>query len=85
MTLSREHGFPFWLGWATLFRGGALAAQGQGEAGIRQIHQGFEIVRATGAKGAWTSALALLARAHEQVGQVEAGLSVLAEALEVVH
>jgi predicted ATPase len=85
MTLSREHGFPFWLGWATLFRGGALAAQGQGEAGIRQIHQGFETVRATGAKGAWTAALALLARAYEQEGQAEAGLSVLAEALEVVH
>ena len=85
MTLCREHGIPFWLGWATLFQGATLTAQGQGEVGIKQIHQGFETLRPTGAKGAWTSALALLARAYEQVGQAEAGLSVLTEALEVVH
>ena len=85
IALCGEHGIPFWLGWATLIRGGALTAQGQGEAGIKQIHQGLETLRPTGARAAWTSALALLARAYEQVGEAEAGLSVLTEALEVVH
>ncbi len=85
ITLSREQGFPFWLGWATLVRGGALAAQGQGETGIRQIHQGLETLRAIRSEVGWTNALSWLARAYEQVGQAEAGLSVLAEALEVVH
>ena len=79
-----SRGFPFWLGCTTILRGGALAAQGQGEAGLRQIHQGLDTIRATGTKAACI-ALALLARAYGKVGQAEAGLSVLAEALELVH
>ncbi len=43
IALSTEHGFPFWLGWATLLRGRVLAVQGQSEAGIRQIHEGLDI------------------------------------------
>src|SRR5262249_39043438 len=83
ITLSREHGFPFWLGWATLFRGGALAAEGEGEAGIKQILWGRGILRASRSEVGCTGALARLAEAYGKVGQAEAGLSILAEALEV--
>jgi predicted ATPase len=85
ITLSREHGFPFWLGWATISRGWALAEQGQGEVGLRQVHQGLDTLQAIRSKVAWTGALSRLARAYEQAGQAQAGLSVLAEALEMVH
>jgi predicted ATPase len=54
VTLSREHEFPFWLGWATLVQSGALTAQGQGEAGSRQIHQGLETLRAIRSEVGWT-------------------------------
>ncbi len=85
ITLSTEQGFPFWLGWGTLIRGVALAAQGQGEAGITQVHQGLDTLRTIRSEVGWPGALARLARAYEQVGQAEAGLGVLAEALDVMH
>ena len=65
-------------------RGWVLSEQGQGEEGILQIHKGLAAFRATGAGIALPFYLALLATAYEKVGQVEEGLSVLAEALAVV-
>jgi TOMM system kinase/cyclase fusion protein len=84
MGLAREHGFVFLLAEATFFRGWALAVQGQEEEGIAQMRQGLAAWRATGAKIGRTSYLALLAEAHEKVGQAEEGLSALAEALALV-
>ncbi|MBI3756744.1 MAG: hypothetical protein HY267_02090 [Deltaproteobacteria bacterium] len=81
VTLATEQGFPNWLAWGTIFRGWALAEQGQGEEGIVQIRQGMAACRAAGAEIAWPYILALLAEVHGKVGQVEEGLSVLAEAL----
>ena len=68
----------------TILRGWALAEQGQGEEGIAQIRQGLAAYRATGAEVVRPYCLALLAEAYGKVGQVEEGLTVLAEALAVV-
>src|SRR5207249_5970346 len=70
--LAREHGFTFRVAQATILRGWALVAQGQGEAGLTQICQGLAALRATGSEtGAY---LILLAAAYGRVGQREAGL-----------
>src|SRR5262249_20776137 len=42
--------FPQWLALGTLLRGWALAAQGQGDAGLAQIHRGLAAWQAPGAK-----------------------------------
>ena len=84
MTLSIEQGFPYWLGWATLLRGEALATQGRAEEGIPQIRQGIAAYRATGAEALRPYFLALLAEAYGKAGEVEEGLTVLAEALALV-
>jgi len=84
ITLATEQGFPFWLGLATICRGGVLAAQGQGEVGLLQIHQGLNRLRAMGSMMNWSFSLAILVEAYGKVGQAEAGLNVLAEALEGV-
>src|SRR5262249_20773540 len=47
--LSTEQGFPFWAALGTIFRGWALAMQGQGEEGMVQVRQGITAFRATGA------------------------------------
>jgi predicted ATPase len=65
-------------------RGWALAMQGQGEEGIAHLHQGLAALRAAGAELSRSRDLALLAEAYGKVGQTEAGLTVLAEALAVV-
>src|SRR5215510_2463439 len=49
LVLSREQVFAFRLAEATMLQGWALVEQGQGEAGIAQIHQGLAALHATGA------------------------------------
>ncbi|HEV8713720.1 MAG TPA: hypothetical protein VGX03_12950, partial [Candidatus Binatia bacterium] len=84
LTLSTEQEFPFWVAYGTILRGWTLAEQGQGEEGIAQIRRGLAAFKATGS-GIWLSyCLALLAEACGKVGQVEQGLTVLAEALAFV-
>jgi class 3 adenylate cyclase/predicted ATPase len=81
ITLATEHGFARELAWATIVRGWAVAAQGQEEEGIAQMHQGLAAYRATGSELARTVFLALLAEVYDKIGQSEEGLTVLDEAL----
>jgi predicted ATPase len=63
----------------------ALAAQGQGAEGIAQMRQGLTALRATGTALGMPGFLAQLAEAYGQVGQVDEGLHLLAEALALVE
>ncbi|HJY85099.1 MAG TPA: hypothetical protein VKK81_28955 [Candidatus Binatia bacterium] len=84
ITLATEQGFPLWLGLGTAFRGWALAEQGQEEEGIAQMRQSLAGFGAIEAELAPTWFLALLAEACGKVGQIEEGLTLLAEALDLV-
>jgi TOMM system kinase/cyclase fusion protein len=85
ITLSTEQGFHLILAWVTIFRGWALAEQGEVEEGIAQMRQSLAAFRATGAGVGLPLYLSLLAKACGKVGQAEEGLTVLAEALNLVH
>jgi predicted ATPase len=90
--LSAEQGFAHFVAGGTIFRGCALAerdpapdtGQGQVEEGMAQMQQGLAAWRATGAEVLRPYGLALLAKASAKLGQLEGGLSLLAEALAVV-
>jgi predicted ATPase/class 3 adenylate cyclase len=69
------------MGVLTLDRGAALVAQGQGEAGMAQMHEGLAAIRATGQGLGLSVHLTRLAEACGKSGQAEAGLRLLAEAL----
>jgi predicted ATPase len=84
IALATEQGLPVWLAVGTIARGYALVMQSEAAAGIGQIRQGLATYRASEAKEGQTSILALLAEAYGHAGQVEEGLTVLAEALECV-
>jgi class 3 adenylate cyclase/predicted ATPase len=84
MRLAQEQGFPHWRAQSAILRGWTLAHQGQARAGIEQTHQGLRAFRATGAELNQPYFLALLAEVHGTMGQPEAGLPVLAEALALV-
>jgi predicted ATPase len=84
ITLSSEHGFALYVARGTALQGWALAVQGQGEAGIAQIHRGMTAWRATGAELQRPYWLALLAEACANAGQLDGGLRALTEALEAV-
>jgi predicted ATPase len=83
LTLATAQRFPVYEGYGTYWRGGALAMQGEDAAGLAQLRQGLAAVVAVGEGTARLRCLVLFAEAAGHVGQVEEGLCLLAEALEV--
>jgi predicted ATPase len=86
IVLTTEHGFPHWRAYSAIVSGWALAQQaGQAQEGVEQIKQGLRAFRATGAELWQPYLLALLAEAHGTIGEPEAGLTALAEALTLAE
>jgi predicted ATPase/class 3 adenylate cyclase len=85
IAIATKQGHALWLAWGTVFRGRALATQGQAEPGIAQIRQGLAAAHATGGEAFRTHQLTLLAEAYDAVGELAAGLATLAEALALVE
>src|SRR5262249_44001465 len=84
ISLAQEQGFPHWMAGGAILRGWALAHQGQVKEGIEQLHQGLMARRAMGAEIHRSYYLALLAEAYGIMGEPEAGITVLTEALTLV-
>jgi predicted ATPase len=82
--LAQEQQFTQFLAQGTFLKGWMLAAQGQGEVGLAQMHQGLTAALATGAELVRPFYLALLAEGHGTVGQTDEGLRLLDEALAAV-
>jgi predicted ATPase len=80
IALCTEHGFVYYLAWAMIIRGWALAARGHGEEGIAQIRQALAADPSTEVTRDRLYYLALLAEACAEVGQTTEGLEALAEA-----
>lgn len=81
ISLSTEHGFPFWLNVGRIVRVWALAEEGQVEARIPEMQQALAAYQATGATIFRVYGLALLTEMYSQVNQVEQGLAAVDEAL----
>jgi predicted nucleic acid-binding Zn ribbon protein len=71
LALATEHGFARYMALGAVFRGWALAAQGQGAEGIAQMCQGLDAIRATETVLGIAEGLAWLAEAYGEVGQVD--------------
>jgi predicted ATPase len=82
--LATAQGFPYWIAYGSFLRGWALAHQGQPQEGIEQMHQGLRAHRATGAEISRPYFLTLFADVHGTIGEPEAGLTVLTEALALM-
>jgi predicted ATPase len=81
LTLATAQGFPLLMGYGACWRGWVLTMQGQGAAGLVQIHQGLAAIVATGQTLTRPRCLGLLAEAAGHVGQVKEGLCLTVEAL----
>jgi predicted ATPase/class 3 adenylate cyclase len=79
--LSSEHGFSTWSAMAMMFRGWALAMQGQYAEGIAQMEQGLTDTQGMAADLQLPHYFGLLAEAHCRARHTEEGMSVVAEAL----
>ena len=80
MTLAGEHGFALVLAAGQIMQGAAVAARGQGKAGLQQIQSGHDAYRASGAVFQRSYHLALLAEVLRAEGSQEEGLEALQEA-----
>jgi len=85
VALATAQGFPFWAAWRTIFRGWALAMQGQDEAGMAQVRQGITAWRATGAVLYVPYYCTVLADVAAHLGHPEDSLQALAEAHTLVE
>ena len=85
LTLSTAQGFTLMAGFGTCWRSWALAMQGQGAAGLAQLHQGLAAIKATGSEQWWSLFLVVLAEAAGHAGQIDQGLRLLAEALTALE
>jgi predicted ATPase len=81
LTLATAQGLPLYVGLANHLRGWALAIQGQREAGMAQMQEGLAGILATGQALAQPFCLVRMAEAMGDMGQVDQGLRLLAEAL----
>jgi class 3 adenylate cyclase/predicted ATPase len=84
VALSTEQGFAHFLALGTIYQGWALARQDQAGEGLAHIRQGLAAYEVTGATLERPYSLALLAEGYRQVGEIEAGLTALDEALTLV-
>ena len=85
LALATTQGVPYWIARGTFVHGLVLAQQGDGAAGMAQMRQGLAAMHGTGAELNRAYFLAQLAATHLRVGQVEAGLVVLDEAVAVIE
>lgn len=81
LALATKQGFPLYAGVGACWRGWSLTLQGQGTAGLEQMHQGLAAIVATGQTQSRQICLVLLAEAAGHTGQVESGLDYIAEAI----
>src|SRR5262249_54168926 len=79
IAFSTEQGFASFAAVGTMHRGRALAEQGHWQEGLRQMRQGLAAYRATSTELGRSLIL------YGKAGQIEEGLSTLAEALAVVE
>lgn len=85
MAFAAEQGFALRLEQGRILRGWALAMQGDAPEGVAQIREGWAVYLDVGPKMMRPYFLSLLAEAHAQAGQPEAGLQAVAEALTLVE
>ncbi|MGB3713725.1 MAG: AAA family ATPase [Candidatus Promineifilaceae bacterium] len=85
ISLARKAGFPFLLAAGFTVRGWARACMGKESMTIRSMRRGLETMRIMGANLGRPIFLALLSETYGRTGQIDEGLTLLGEALEVTN
>ena len=85
IAVATEQGFPLWRALGTIYRGWVKVKNGDVTEGISLLRSGSSAYRATGAEVWMSYHIALLARACEIAGQIEEGLTLLDDALQIVE
>jgi predicted ATPase len=84
-TVATEQGFPFYRAHGTICQGWIKVKNGDVAEGMSLLRSGSSASHATGAEAWMPHYIALLARACEIAGQVQEGLALLDDALQIVE
>jgi len=79
--LATKNAFAYWLAWATILQGWAIARKGQPGTGLETMLKGLRAYEATGAQFFKPHALTLIADVHRSIGQYREGLAFIDEAI----
>jgi predicted ATPase len=82
--LATAEGFPFWLAGGLILQGWTRAVDGEADDGLRQMREGLDAWRVTGAEYLVPYFLTLLADAAAGTDRLEEALGLLTDALERV-
>ncbi len=85
VAVTTERGFLHWGAQGTIYRGWADIKDGDVTGGMSLLRSGSAVYRATGAQGNMPYQIALLAGACEIAGQIEEGLTLLNDALQIAE
>ena len=85
IALSRAYAMPFWLSLGTIVHGWAIAEEGEVESGIEEMRAGMAAYAATSGHAFATFHLGLLAGQYGHLGNVERGLTLVAEGLALAE
>jgi len=85
VAVATEQGFPLWQALGAIFSGWVAVRNGDVTDGMSRLRRGSTAYHLTGAELATAYYTALLAGACEIAGQVDEGLSLLDEALQIVE
>jgi DNA-binding SARP family transcriptional activator/predicted ATPase len=77
-SICRKHGFAYYLALAEIFAGWAIAVEGDPAAGLKQLRQGIDKFKATGAELRLPFYYGLLAEVHALAGQFGEALANIA-------
>ena len=80
-----EHGFPYRVAVARVFRGWALTMLGSPEEGLENLNNGLASIQATGAMIQYPYFLALQADAYLRCDEPEPGLAAIDSALDMMN
>jgi class 3 adenylate cyclase/predicted ATPase len=78
--LAARNAFAYWLAWATMLQGWAIARKGQPGTGLETMLKGLRAYEATGAQFFKPHVLTLIADVHRSTGQYREGLAFVDEA-----
>ena len=83
VSVTAEQGFSHWGAQGPIYRGWLDVQNGEVAKGISLLHSGLAAFRATGAETFTPHFIALLAKAYDIDGQIEEGLTLLDDALQI--
>jgi class 3 adenylate cyclase/predicted ATPase len=83
VTLSKEHGFPFWAAGGQIFKGWATICEETADHGMELLHEGLSAWQTTGARLWLPIFLALKAQAFAKQGRINAALQTIEQAIVI--